>query len=442
MTLSKTKSKYNGVVEATLSGFAPDSTVTLRWPDHSTLAAVETDATGHATASFRTPLAAYGDYEIEATGKGGARASATLAVIPRIMLAPESVGPPGTTFRVYFYGFGAGERVEIRWYDLNGTSYDVLATVTIAANGRASKLVAVPSGSGPGAHTVRGSVIGVSRSASTVFTVTAPPPPAEMVLSKEKSKYNGWIAATLSGFAPNEAIDLRWSDGTVLSSVAADGNGDAVAGFRTPLVALGTYEVDARGAGGRTATAELRVIPRIMLAPESAGPTGYRFRVYFYGFASGERVRILWATNTSAGEVELDTVTIAENGRASKIVFVPDDATRGEHTIRGRVIGVSRSASTTFTVTGVGAAGEPTATFTATPTPEVAPTATFAPSPTPIATPTVAPTPTPTPMPTTEPTPTELPTLEPTATIVPTPVPTETPEPTATPVPAETPTEE
>ena len=172
IVLSKTKSKFNGVVTANLSGFAPNSAVTLRWPDGTVMATATVDRAGTGAAMFRTPLVPYGTYRIAARDPSGNIASASLSVIPRILLN-ESEGPTTTRLRVYLYGFKAGEHVEVRWYTSDGSSYEVITTLGIAADGRGSSLVTIPAATAVDAHRVVGRVVGVARSASTTFTVTA-----------------------------------------------------------------------------------------------------------------------------------------------------------------------------------------------------------------------------------------------------------------------------
>jgi hypothetical protein len=173
LALSKSSSKYNGLVNATVTGFAPSDTVTLWWPDGLMLGQATTDGSGNAVISFRTPLYPLGNYSVTATDSAGNIAGATLRVIPRIKLTEYS-GEAGKRIRVYFYGFSPGEQVEVQWYELDGTTYEVLKTVTIADNGRASTLIYVPEDAAIGKHMIRGDVIGVSRSASDWFTVTGP----------------------------------------------------------------------------------------------------------------------------------------------------------------------------------------------------------------------------------------------------------------------------
>jgi hypothetical protein len=209
--------------------------------------------------------------------------------------------------------------------------------------------------------------------------------------------------------------------------------------FKTPLAPLGDFRVRATDSAGTPITAPFRVIPRIKLN-EDSGKAGSDIRVYFYGFSPGDQVEIKWYTGASDGPFEvLGTLTIADNGRGSMVVTIPDDASFGSHTIRGAVIGVSRSSSTTFKVTDPGSADDGTATPTptATATPTVSPTESATPDPLGTETPTPVVTDTPvidaTPVPTE--TETAVPTEEPSATPtdVPTQPPTEEPSPSPTP---------
>ena len=173
LSLSKSSSKFNGQVDATMTGFAPNDTVTLWWPDGLMLGQGTTDGAGNAVITFRTPLYPLGNYLVTGTDSAGHIAGATLRVIPRIKLTEYS-GETGSRIRVYFYGFSPGEQVEIKWYELDGTTFEVLKTVTIADNGRASTLIDIPDDAANGKHKIQGDVIGVSRSASDWYTVTGP----------------------------------------------------------------------------------------------------------------------------------------------------------------------------------------------------------------------------------------------------------------------------
>jgi hypothetical protein len=421
LVLDKEKSKYNGWINASMSGFSPGQQVTLYWPDLTVIATATADSSGNATARFRTPLAALGTYTIKAQDPAKTTATDLLRVIPRINLN-EFSGDPGKEIRVYYYGYAPGDQVEVRFYSLDGATYEVIGTVTIAANGRGTSLVTIPYAAAPGAHTLRGSVIGAGRSTTTTFTVTQPP--WQMSLDKATSKYNGKVTATMANFVPNSPITLRWQDGTILGQTTTDGTGAAAITFRTPLSPLGDYTVTATDGIGTIGGAKLRVIPRIKLT-EYSGEAGKTIRVYFYGFSPGEQVEIQWYELDGTTFTVLKTVSIADTGRGSTLITIPDDAAIGTHMIRGKVIGVSRSASDTFQVTGPGTSENPTATPSPTPTETATPEPSE--SPTPDASPIVEepPTETPTPEPTVELPPTETPT--------PVPSDTPTPEPTVEP---------
>jgi hypothetical protein len=255
--------------------------------------------------------------------------------------------------------------------------------------------------------------------------------PPQLVLSKEKSKYNGWVVATMTGFTPNNQITVTWPGEVVLCSATADGSGNGSCGFRTLLYPLGNYTLTARDTAGLSATDTLREIPRIKLTQYS-GASGSIVRVYFYGFAPGDRVEVWWYTDVTSHKT-LKTITIASNGRGTTLITIPD-ATIGGHMIRGKVVGVNRSASDTFTVTGPRAAEEPTATPSPTPEATGTPEPTVEPSPTDTPTIEVTPEPSPTDTPPVEASPTDTPPAEPSPTD--TPIPSDVPTPVTPDAPA------
>jgi hypothetical protein len=261
-------------------------------------------------------------------------------------------------------------------------------------------------------------------------TATSVPGPPTIALNKIKSKYNGLVTATLSGFKPGATIAIRWPDRD-LTQVTADQFGAANATFRTPLVPLGSYTVRATDTAGNTDTTVLRVIPRVNLN-EHEGAAGIVIRTYFYGFSPGNKIEIRWYEGASFQV--LGFTTIADNGRGTRLVTIPAGASEGRHVIQGKVVGIRRSASDHFDVTSGVAVSEdpmmPTATTVITASPTTAagsPTATWEPTvlPTIESTPTTVPTETPTPISTLTSTP--VPTIDETVTPSAEPVETENP---------------
>jgi hypothetical protein len=171
LSLSRESSGYNGWVNATMTGFAPNSAVTLTWDDHLALGSATTDGEGTAEISFRAPLDVYGAHTVTASD-GAVSAEATLSITTRIKLT-ETEGPVGTVMRVYLYGYAAGDQVAIRFYSATGRSAQIITTITIADNGRATALIKVPHTTVMGPRKVTGIVFGADRESMTMFTVTA-----------------------------------------------------------------------------------------------------------------------------------------------------------------------------------------------------------------------------------------------------------------------------
>jgi plastocyanin len=206
-----------------------------------------------------------------------------------------------------------------------------------------------------------GTVNVVTSNPTPTKTATPKPPTASIKLDKDKSKYNGVVKATFAGFTPGKTIKVSWPNGTILLQATANSTGTAAGSFRTPLSPLGNYQVTAKDSAGKSATATLRVIPRIMLAPTSSGPIGTEIRVYLYGFSPGDSVDVRWYAPEGVHFQVIRNIPIADTGRGSKLVIIPAGSALGSHKISGNVIGVSRSTSTTFIVTAGAASSADTA---------------------------------------------------------------------------------
>ncbi|MDQ2682399.1 MAG: hypothetical protein M3Y37_02620, partial [Chloroflexota bacterium] len=228
---------YNTVVSAQLTKFTPGQVVTLRWPDMSVLATITADSQGRGSASFRIPLSPYGSYTVLAKDASGMSATDLIDVRPRMTLSQPS-SYPGEQVRVTLYGYEPDDVVEVRW-SRHGGGYDVIASIPIADNGRGTQIVQIPYSVEVGSHTIRGAVPDEIQWSSASFTLLQTP--WTVTLDKSSSKYNGVVNATLSGFAPNSPVTLRWPDGATLVSGMTNGSGGGVLSFRTPLSPLGDY---------------------------------------------------------------------------------------------------------------------------------------------------------------------------------------------------------
>jgi hypothetical protein len=121
LTLSKTKSKFNGYVTASVTGFEPRSTVTLRWPDGLLLGEVTTDSSGSESLQFRTPLYPLGNYILTAADTEGHTASATLRDQADPGLGSGRGNDPGVLLRFRARGQDRDPVASPQWKLLYGT---------------------------------------------------------------------------------------------------------------------------------------------------------------------------------------------------------------------------------------------------------------------------------------------------------------------------------
>ena len=247
ISLNKTKSKFNGVVTVTLSGYAPLSNVTVTWQDGRVLATKQVDASGNGSTTFRTPMVPLGNYTVTGRDGTGRSDETSLRVIPRILLGDTS-GPEGLRTGVHLYGFDPGNRVEVRWYNLAGTSYEVLAVETIASTGRGQTPIFVPEGTGAGTHRVVAKVIGISRSVSTTFEVTGP-------AAAQESIETPTAAATATIEASAEATSSA-ETGTPVANPTGDATTEPTAEVTTEPTLEPTVEPTATEEVEPTATEE------------------------------------------------------------------------------------------------------------------------------------------------------------------------------------------
>ena len=172
---------------------------------------------------------------------------------------------------------------------------------------------------------------------------------AGLSFNRDKAKYNDWVAATMSGFTPGRTITLFWPDLTVMGTATASGSGTTTFQFRAPLVALGNYTLLAKDSAGMSATGLVRIIPRLNLS-ETSGYPGAPVRVYLYGYGPDDVVRIEWIADDGETAIDIGTVTVSDNGRASVVVAIPYSVEVGSHSIRGAVVDVRRSSSFSYTL--------------------------------------------------------------------------------------------
>ena len=153
ITLDRAESTTESWVAAELTNFTPGSEIAIRWEDGRVLRTARADSTGRARVSFHTPSAPYGSHVVTAEDAAGLRSTTRLSIIPRVKLTRETV-PFGADLRVYLYGFAADQFVEVHVAHEDGTTSEVLGTVTTDSQGSASVRITLPTIWHPGASTV------------------------------------------------------------------------------------------------------------------------------------------------------------------------------------------------------------------------------------------------------------------------------------------------
>ncbi|NLV22556.1 MAG: hypothetical protein GXY49_11305, partial [Syntrophomonadaceae bacterium] len=154
---------------------------------------------------------------------------------------------------------------------------------------------------------------------------------------------------SLSGFAPNEAIEVR-RNGQIISGISADASGNA--SYTPPqLFAAGEHLFTALGTTSNFyAAATLTVAAtgaNLTLDPVTAAP-GALITLALTGFNNGETIRVY------IGSIELTptaAITADTNGAASGSVTIPVQQAVGTATIRAVGIVSGKSASRDLTIT-------------------------------------------------------------------------------------------
>jgi hypothetical protein len=261
-----------------------------------------------------------------------------------------------------------------------------------------------------------------------------PPPPSPVCQFDHNSARNGIsIVESCTGFKGGETVDIFWerTSSTPLASFVANSAGAGSAAFKVPTSTGGIHRVIAKGRTSKTLdNLNFHVLSGISLSPKS-GLSGSSFKVTLTGFGASETITIKWYQTGTSTVTLTSSLISASTGGASKIFTVPNSTT-GAHLVEASG-NAGNIASYNFTVTGPGAASEPTKSptpiSTATPSATATGEATAEPTATDTATLEPSPSETATEMPT------QTPTEEPTAT------PTDEPLPTETPIPEEAPEE-
>jgi subtilisin family serine protease len=161
-------------------------------------------------------------------------------------------------------------------------------------------------------------------------------------LSASSGKPGDRVTATLKGFTANATVSLAW-DGKSAGSITTDSAGKATFLVVIPAITRDSHLFTTKKGTEYAATA-FTVNSVVRLSPTS-GVVGTTLKVGLRGYGSKEKIDVLWKNGASNTVVASVTASSSGNANAS---FVIPASLGGSHTVTGK--GARGSATATFTV--------------------------------------------------------------------------------------------
>ena len=247
IVLNPTSGGYQDSVSITFTGFTASSTATTQILSGSTVysitttpATVQTDAYGNATATFSVPGVYNGNWTIQASDAGGASAQATLAVTPKLILAPAT-GAAGDVIVVTGTGFGVSKDISLTY---NGVALATTpAAVTSSVNGSFSFQFTVPA-TAAGSIALKAS--DGTNTATQSFSATVKATVSKTTTQSDPGNVGMDMTVNGTGFKASTTITVTFESTPVtVASVTSDVNGSFTATFKVPAAAAGNHTIKA-----------------------------------------------------------------------------------------------------------------------------------------------------------------------------------------------------
>jgi len=346
VSLSVTTGRVGTAVTVTGAGFAPSSTVTIKYDDASLLTA-PTDLAGGFVQVITIPNSPAGPHTVSAVDDQGVTGSAAFTVTPSITVYPTS-GIVGSSVVVTGAGYSGGSTITITFA---GTPVSTTPSIiTTDQYGAFTASFAAPNNPA-GGWSVRAQDSSGLQSVAT-YTITT-----KLTLSSTTGTVGTVVTAKGAGFAANSQITLTFDSTTLTTtplSVVSDANGRFEASFTIPESMGQAHTIMASDAAGGRVSATCTVIPFILLSPNN-GRVGSNVVISGTGFCPGGVITITFESGIVA---TLPPIVEANSMGSFTASFTVPSASPGAKTIRTSDI-VGGSAQATYTVT-------PLITFTAT----------------------------------------------------------------------------
>lgn len=167
-------------------------------------------------------------------------------------------------------------------------------------------------------------------------TATTQPGVPSVSLNKSSTTVNANVKFTISGFAPDQDVAIKWRrlTGSIFDvlTVRTNANGDASGTFKVPATPGGPGQEVRFVQGAITKIVPFEVRPRIKITPDPAARS-QTIDISLRGYSRTETVRIRWLLNGRFEQIA--TVQTSNTGSANLLIAVPNFIPDGEHSVRG-----------------------------------------------------------------------------------------------------------
>lgn len=152
IVVSTVRATVDTVISVQGSNFPISQPVKITWKG-SIVGTVTSDAQGNVSGSYKLAATPMGSYQLGLDGGPLWKTSASVTVVPRVKVLPNSAGR-GQTVKISLRGFSKGETVRVRW--IKGGGWIELGRVKMSSTGSGELWVPVPSWVPDGSSSVRG----------------------------------------------------------------------------------------------------------------------------------------------------------------------------------------------------------------------------------------------------------------------------------------------
>ncbi len=293
-------------VIASLSGFAPGSTVTVSWGS-SYVKSARTSTQGGAIIVIDVPALSFGPHTVYANSSAFSSEATFMLNASSIILSSYGA-VPGSTVNVYAEGFHAMTGVHLIY---EGRALG--QPVETADNGTAILPFNVPEMTA-GTYRIHASSSDGMSSNETTFTVKP------TILSSKENVYVG-SHIEISGrfYYPSTSIKIYIGSILIPGTFKSSSNGTFYTNITVPAVpggriAIGAYDTE----GNNASVFTMQVMPRLYISSDT-GSSGSKLLLGGNGFAPGSMLTVMWN-----GEPVAYGVNVAANGTFSTMLTVPD----------------------------------------------------------------------------------------------------------------------